>query len=198
MSFVAYTAFEQKVTNNEFDGLANITGVFRNSTPATEICSAGFLCVKDALLPNEGYSGVNNNNSWYMKAAANTDLNGTPIFACDTHDVNELTDPVTGAIYKIGTNTLGLAAPAGVRVTYRQIVFDGMHHYRLGFGNVNGAIGTKTFFTIAAGLLVPAAAAPTANGTPYFKLLGTGTFTQGAYSDSNFTYVDVEACVAVA
>lgn len=191
MAYIAKTAFEVKVSNHEFDSTSNITGVFYNSTPAEEICSAGFLCVKSDQLPNEGYTGVNNNNSWKMKAAGASDLANTAIYACNTFDVNEVQDPVNGNIYKVGANTLGLPAPAGRRVTYTRIKFAENGHYRFGIGNLSTTLGSNKYFTIANGLLVPAAAAPTTNGVPYFALLGTGNFTEGAYN--SFEYVDVEA-----
>ena len=50
----------------------------------------------------------------------------------------------------------------------------------------------KPCHTIANGLLVPAAAAPTATGAIYFKLKGTGNFTEGA--GQSFVYYDVWAC----
>ena len=56
-------------------------------------------------------------------------------------------------------------------------------------GNVNGTLGSNKFFTIANGLLVPAAAAPTDNGAIYFTLAGQGNFTEGA--TQSFGYVDV-------
>lgn len=92
----------------------------------------------------------------------------------------------------MGTATLGLGVPAGRDGTFTEIVFDGKHAYRFGEGNVNGAIGENTIFTIANGLLVPAAAAPTATGAIYFKLKGTGNFTEGA--GQSFVYYDVWAC----
>lgn len=54
MAYIANTAFEVKVSNHEFDSVANITGVFQNGSDTDEICSAGFLCVKDVLTANEG------------------------------------------------------------------------------------------------------------------------------------------------
>ena len=56
---------------------------------------------------------------------------------------------------------------------------------------MNGTVGAKTFFTIKDGLLIPADK-PTAVGTPYFKLLGNGNFTEGA--ESAFGFYDLEAC----
>ena len=52
MAYIANTAFETKVSNHEFDSQSNITGVFYNGSDAEEICSAGVLCKKSALLPN--------------------------------------------------------------------------------------------------------------------------------------------------
>ena len=195
MAFIANTAFEIKVSNHEFDSTANITGIYRNSSDVAEICSAGFLVTKDEQFPNEGYTGINNVNSWYMKDATATDLVNVAIYACNTFNVNMLTDGATGAVYKVGTNTLGLAVPAGEPATFTRIDFiHGDRIYRFGIGNLSAEISTNTFFTIANGLLVPAAA-PTTNGAPYFELLGTGSFTQGAYA--GFTYYDVIAKYAV-
>lgn len=146
MAYIANTAFEVKVSNHEFDSVANITGVFQNGSDTDEICSAGFLCVKDVLTANEGYEKVgpeedvtiNNGNTWTMKAAASSTTVQTPIYACNTFNVNQITDSATGAVYKVGGNTLGLAVPAGERSTFTKIEFDGNHIYRFGAGNVSG------------------------------------------------------------
>lgn len=197
MAMINNTAFETKVTNRVFDETANITGVFHNASGDEEILFAGALCTRDELMPNMGYeaAGIKNNNSWIMVLATDAATANTPIYACNTYNVNELTDPVTGNTYKVGSNTLGLPAPAGVPTTFTRIQFaEGDRHYRFGVGNLNAALGENTFFTIANGQLVPAAAAPETAGTPYFKLLGTGNFTTGAYN--GFGYVDVEAHIA--
>lgn len=196
MAFIASTAFEPRITNHEYDSLANITGIYNNSSSQPEICPAGLLCVRGDLIENEGYTDITNSNTWVMTAAPSTALASTGIYACNTFGVNELADPVTGAIYKVGSNTLGLAVPAGVRSTFTRIYFDGQHMYRFGIGNLSTTISSNTFFTINNGLLVPAAAAPsTTNGTPYFELVDSGTFTQGAYA--GFTYYDVFAYTTV-
>lgn len=193
MAFIQNTAFEARVANGEFNTLENVTGLFQTSSE-NDICSAGFLVKQNGLMPNEGYTGVNNENSWLMTAAEATDLVDTPIFACNPYNVQELTDG-SGAVFKIGAGTLGLAVPAGEPATFTHIIFDGMHHYRFGIGNLSTAISSNQYFTIANGLLVPAAAAPTANGAPYFKLLGTGNFTEG--NRNSFTYYDVVAMTAI-
>ena len=183
MAMIQNTAFETKVTNRVFDEPANITGLFKNGSGNDEILFAGALCVRDELLPNEGYEAADvlNNNTWSMVLATSDDTANTPIYACNTYNVNELTDPVTGNTYKVGSNTLGLPAPAGVLTTYTRIHFaPGDRHYRFGIGNLTTE-------------LVPTGSAPAA-GTPYFKLLGTGNFVAGAYN--SFGYVDVEAHIA--
>lgn len=205
MAFVKNTAFETKITNHEFDSTANITGVYRNASDTEETCSAGFLCVRDELTVNEGYNELGpsgatvtlyNENTWYMKDAAASDLAQVGIYACNPFDVNMVEDPVTGAVYKVGSNTLGLPAPTGYPVTFTKIRFDNDHVYRFGEGNINGTVGSNTYFTIDAGLLVPASAAPATAGAAYFELVKTGNFTQGAYN--GFVFYDLRACTATA
>lgn len=200
MAFTANTAFELKVSNHEFDSAANITGVFgsysgADFTPAD--CSAGFLCTKYALTANEGYpSGTYNGNTWTMVAATSTDVLGeNAIYACNPHNVQEVAAP-DGNVYKIGANTLGIGIPAGERDTFTRIDFlPGDRHYRFGTGNLTTSLSTNKYLTIDDGELKPAASAPNDPGVPYFKVLGTGTFTVGAYA--GFGYVDVEAHVNI-
>ncbi|MEG2527059.1 MAG: hypothetical protein RSA62_07560 [Oscillospiraceae bacterium] len=191
MAYINDTAFEVRATNAEFDSLANITGVFSNGT-ATEICSAGFLCIRGEQLANQGYTGISNANAYTMLAAPATVKANTGVFACNTFGVSEVTDPVTGCVRKIGTNTLGLAAPKDFPCTYTEIDFAANKKiYRFGLGNLSAAIGSNKFFTVANGLLVPAAAAPATNGAVYFELHGVGKFTVGAHA--GFDYYDLMA-----
>ena len=194
MAYIANTAFEMRVSNHEFDSVANITGKFQNSTPADEICSAGFLCKRVSLIDNEGYSSIKNANTWIMQAGEATDI----LYAANPHNVNEITDPVTGNTYKVSRNTLGLPIPAGVEDTFTLIRADGTHVYRFGVGNLTTALGANGYLTCGtstnAGKLVPAAAAPDAGSGIYFQVLGTGTFTEGAYA--GFGYVDALALKA--
>lgn len=197
MASIKNTGFWPLVTNRVFDETLNITGKFQNATPADEICSAGFLCVKDTLLDVDGYTGIKSANNWVMKATgADVKNEGTGIYACNTYGVNEIQDPVTGNVYRAGANTLGLPLPAGVLGTFTKIDFAGDKIYRFGIGNLSAELSTKTFFTIASGQLVPADAAPKTAGIPYFQLLNTGTYTEGAQAGT--TYVDVLACTSVA
>lgn len=190
MAFIEKTAFEPRITNNEFNELCNITGKYQASS-ANADCSAGLLCVRNGKLPCEGFTGVYNENAWYMNAAGATATADDVIYACNTYETQMLAGKGANR-YFIGRETLGLGVPAGRYGTFTVIKFDGQHVYRFGEGNLSTAISTNTFFTIANGLLVPAAAAPTDTGAVYFKLMGTGKFTEG--TTETFGYVDVQAC----
>lgn len=190
MAYIEKTAFEPRITNNEFNELCNITGRYQVSEADAD-CSAGLLVVRGEQLPCAGFKGVKNENAFYMNAAGAAANADTGVYACNTYEWPMLGGR-NGNNYAVGTATLGLGVPAGRDGTFTEIVFDGKHAYRFGEGNVNGAIGEKTIFTIANGLLVPAAAAPTATGAIYFKLKGTGKFTEGA--GQSFVYYDVWAC----
>ncbi len=196
MAFIANTAFEARITNNSRDNLSHVAGLYQSSSTNAD-CSAGLLCVRNGLVPNEGFDNpsgtrVYNENTWYMNAAASTATADDVIFACDTYDVQLLSGKRDGLNYFVGTETLGLGAPAGRFCNFTRINFDGESVYRFGIGNVSTSIGSNTYFTIADGLLVPAASAPTSTGAIYFELRGTGNFVEG--NMASFGYVDVVAC----
>jgi hypothetical protein len=186
MAYIAKTAFEARITNGRFEDLANIAGRYQEDS-ADAICSAGMLCVRNGQTDCEGFANVKNENTWYMNAAASTVGAGDVIYACNTHDVNLLIDPIFGGQYAVGTNTLGLPAPAGRECTFTRIDFDGESVYRFGEGNVDGTVGSNTFFTIDDGLLSPAATAPQSG--LYFSLRGTGKFIEG--TTESFGYLDL-------
>lgn len=193
MAYVANTAFEDRITNGRFNDLENIAGKFgtvSGSTLTPADCSAGWLCTRSIRLSAEGFEGVTNENTFAMIAATTAANAGTQVFACNPHDVQMLSD-ANGNNYAIGHKTLGLGTPSGRYGNFTHIIFDGMHEYRFGIGNVNGSVGSNKYFTIAAGQLKPASAAPTATGAVYFELVGTGTFTEG--TSAAFDYVDVVA-----
>lgn len=198
MSYIANTAFEARITNNRDDILSHIAGKYQVTSPATADadCSAGLLCVRASLAPNEGFDNpsgtrVYNENTWIMNAAASTVTADDVIYACDTYDTQLVTAP-GGQNYYVGLETLGLGVPAGRFGNFTRIDFDNQSVYRFGIGNLSAAISTNTYFTISAGLLVPAASAPTDTGAIYFKLHGTGKFVKG--NSQAFTYYDVVAC----
>ncbi|MEG1757803.1 MAG: hypothetical protein RR235_05015 [Oscillospiraceae bacterium] len=192
MAYIKDTAFESRVTNNAFNRLANVTGLFKNAAGEDEICAAGFLCIRGAKLDNEGYVGRKNGNSREMKAApVNTKVN-IPIYACNTYDTQELTDEL-GNIYTVGSNILGLAVPAGVKATYTKIEFEGDKVYRFGAGLLTAApAADDPYFVIADGRLTPANAtelAALANGVVYFDIDDTGKFDRG--TRGAFDYYDL-------
>lgn len=190
MAYIEKTAFEPRITNNEYNELCNITGRYQVSDADAD-CSAGLLVVRGEQLPCAGFKGVKNENAFYMNAAGAAANADTGVYACNTYEWPTLGGR-NGNNYAVGTATLGLGVPAGRDGTFTEIVFDGKHAYRFGEGNLSAAIGANTIFTIANGLLVPAAAAPTTTGAIYFKLKGTGNFTEGA--GQSFVYYDVWAC----
>ena len=190
MAYIEKTAFEPRITNNEYNELCNITGRYQVSDADAD-CSAGLLVVRGEQLPCAGFKGIKNENAFYMNAAGAAANADTGVYACNTYEWPMLGGR-NGNNYAVGTATLGLGIPAGRDGTFTEIVFDGKHAYRFGEGNLSAAIGENTIFTIANGLLVPAAAAPTATGAIYFKLKGTGNFTEGA--GQSFVYYDVWAC----
>lgn len=192
MSYTANTAFEARITNNQFEDLCNVTGRFQSSSTDAD-CSAGFLCVRNGKLPCEGFTGVYNENAWYMNAAssaADAALNDV-IYACNTYESQFLADG-EGNLYHVGARTLGLGIPAGREGTFTRIDFDNQSVYRFGAGNINGTVGTNTYFIVTSGLLVPAASAPTTAGAVYFALRGSGNFTEG--TTASFGYYDLVAC----
>lgn len=190
MAFLSNTAFEARVTNNEFDALCNITGKYQMSM-ADEDCSAGLLCKRGALLPCEGFgSTVFNENAYYMEVAGAGVKANEPIYACNMYEAKMIDN------YFIGTETLGLGIPAGRYGTFTKIAFDGVSKYRFGFGNVTGGSVSSgdQYCTIDGGFLSISVSAPTTAGTPYFKIMGTGNFIEG--TTDSFGYVDVEAHTA--
>lgn len=193
MSFTANTAFEARITNNALDSMANIAGKYYVSTTATD-CDAGQLCTRDSLLPCEGFSGVNNENTWKMVAATNSADANTVIYACNTYDTKLLFDGRNA--WFVGAETLGLGVPAGRYGNFTRINFDGESVYRFGAGNVTLNTSTDTYFTIASGKLTSTGSAPSTAGDIYFELRGTGNFVEGM--SQSFGYYDVVACKVVA
>lgn len=203
MAYIENTAFEIKVSNHEFDSIANITGKYQASNADAEICP-GFLATRASLVVNEGYDQVGptgstvtltNTNTWVMNDAVDSDTAQKGIYACNPFDVNMASDG-QGNFWKVGANTLSIKVPAGYLTTWTKIEFNNNNVYRFGVGNLSAALSTNTYFTIDDGLLVPGASAPATAGVPYFELVRSGTFTEGAYAA--FDYVDVRACISEA
>lgn len=189
MSFIDKTAFEARITNNRNDDLCNVTGRYQESSADAD-CSAGLLCVRGEQTPCAGFKNVKNENTWYMTAATAAAKLGDVIYACNTYETQMLRGN-GNAVYRVGTQTLGLGILAGRDGTFTKIVFDGDHTYRFGEGNATTELGSNKYLTIENGKLKPVAAAPTTAGALYFVLKGTGKFTEG--TTESFGYMDLEA-----
>lgn len=194
MATISNTAFEARVTNNEFDALCNVTGLYQESSAAAD-CPAGLLVVRGDNLPCEGFgSTVFNENAFYMTSAASDVMGNEPIYACNTYEAQLI--EAKGNKYFIGTETLGLPVPAGRYGTFTRIAFDGVSKYRFGEGNFSSSVASTDTHAVLGGdgLLAPATSAPSDAGTPYFVIKATGTFTEG--TTDSFGFVDLEAHLA--
>ena len=193
MAFIEKTAFEARITNNDRENLSHIAGVYQAGA-ANADCSAGLLCVRNGQIPCEGFTGVYNENTWYMKAATTADNAESVIYACDTYDV-QLLPGKGGKLFAVGAETLGLGVPAGRYGNFTRIDFDGQSVYRFGEGNVTLNTEGDKYFTIADGVLTSTTTKPATDGALYFELRGTGKFTEGA--GQSFGYYDLVACKPV-
>ena len=193
MAFIEKTAFEARITNNDRENLSHIAGVYQ-AGEANADCSAGLLCVRKGQIPCEGFTGVYNENTWYMKAATAADNAESVIYACDTYDV-QLLPGKGGKLYAVGAETLGLGVPAGRYGNFTRIDFDGQSVYRFGEGNVTLNAESDKYFTIEDGVLTSTNTKPVNDGALYFELRGTGKFTEGA--GQSFGYYDLVACKPV-
>ena len=154
MAFIDKTMFEVTVSNSVNNQTQNVPGKFGTGTGsefATADCSAGFLCVRNGLIPSEGYEGVTpailNGNTWFFNAAVdgNDGLSGdhTGIYAFNNYDVNKA---VSGANqWNVGAKTLGLGLPAGNRGDFCEIIIG--EQYTFGSGNFSSE-GTGVYFKI--------------------------------------------------
>ena len=193
MAFIEKTAFEARITNNDRENLSHIAGVYQ-AGEANADCSAGLLCVRNGQIPCDGFTGVYNENTWYMKAATTADNAESVIYACDTYDV-QLLPGKGGKLFDVGAETLGLGVPAGRYGNFTRIDFDGQSVYRFGEGNVTLNTESDKFFTIDNGVLTSTTTNPASDGALYFESRGTGKFTEGA--GQSFGYYDLVACKPV-
>ena len=192
MAFTASTAFEARITNNMYDGLANVAGKYKSSGNYAD-CDAGQLVKRNALIKVEGIPAsmnIYNENTWDMVDAVSTDTMDEVIYACNTYDNKLLPDGSNN--YFVGRATLGLGVPANRYGNFTRINFDGQSVYRFGAGNVTINTAGDTFFTIANGKLSSVTSEPSTAGNIYFKLRGTGYFTEG--TSQSFGYYDLVAC----
>lgn len=190
MAKIANTRFEAYVSNSKRNDLQNITGKFGSFSGETfnpDVCSAGFLCVTSGRLPLEGYEkhGMKNGNSWYMVEAANGSVVGFPgdktgIYACNTYDVNKVTDGEL--VLNLPGKTLGLSVPAGERADFTELIVGESYDFGAGnFKTLPTNLTATPYATISNGLLVATATAPT-DGSVYAEIIDISKrFIEGAY-----------------
>ena len=202
MSFIDKTAFEVSVSNITRNNTQNVPGYFGSVPDAAFVgadCSAGLLCVKNALTESEGYEAqdILNGNTWQFIAAANgTSADGftgdhTGLYACNTYDVRQV-NAGNGNIYKLGANFLGAGLPANVRGDFTEIIIG--EQYTFGEGNFSTLPSSASYIyaTISSGRLVASSSKPTGGNGVYFEILRKKDFTVGARSAGFSGYV----CVA--
>lgn len=192
MAFSSKAMFEVTVSNSVRNQTQHVAGKFGTGTGSTFAgvdCDAGTLCVRNGLIPSEGYEDVVdsasnakiiNGNTWYFNAATNGTSGAmygdhTGIYAFDNYDVNK--GQVGAYSVNIGAKTLGVGLPANERGDFCEIIIG--EQYTFGADNFTGAVGTNKFATIAGGKLTPAAAAPAAASGVYFEILRTKPVNEG-------------------
>lgn len=188
MASIANTFFEVKFSNIIFDQMQNVSGVYQDSGNDPDICPAGLLVTPQSLVACQGYTGVNNGNTWVFKAATS----GAPganniqpeLFAYNSYDANKVTGP-TGNTWYVGAETAGLELPAGEVGTFTRIVPNQI--YRFGAGNFSTApssLPTDCYCTISNGLLVASSSTFTAGQGWVFQILSTAAenYTVGTWN----------------
>lgn len=188
MAFIDKTMFEVTVSNSVNNQTQNVPGKFGTGTGngfTKQDCSAGLLCVRNGLIPSEGYENLStpilNGNTWYFNAAtdgADGDRVGdhTGIYAFNNYNVNRA---ISGDnAWNLGAKTLGLGLPAGERGDFCEIIIG--EQYTFGAGNFSTAPTSASLYaTISDGRLVAGTAAPAAGDGVYFKILRTKNINEG-------------------
>ncbi len=211
MPSITNTAFEVYVSNSKENATQNITGKFSKQSVKgnadnfkPDECPAGFLCIPDSPLPNEGYdtvygkgdagtwkeaTGLVNGNSWYMVAAASGKLpyysgDHTGIYACNTYNVAQA--KLGNMAINIPGKTLGLPIPAGERGDFTELIVG--EQYNFGAGNFSTLPDSDNLLVVIENGLLKAqpnvgkgGKLPT-DGSIFFRVAKLdGRFTEGAF-----------------
>lgn len=182
MASIPDTGFEVKMTNMQYNAVQNIAGVFQNAAGEAEACPSGFLCTRRELLPNSGYGGLKNGNTWIMEAANSGAPSATgtvpKIYACNSYDVNKAVQG--GNRWMMGANTFGLELPAGDTGAFTEIVENEQYVFGAGnFATAPAGLDTARYVTIQDGLLVASATAPAAGAGFWFEIIEKVSLTVG-------------------
>lgn len=184
MASKANTAFEVSVSNITRNNIQNVPGIFGAGTGTdfeSEICPAGTLCVPQALVENEGYTGILNGNTWQMVVAADGAAgrlgDHTGIYAFNSYDVRKVQSG--NNVWALGANFLGLELPAGAIGDFTEIIINEQYTFGVGAFTTAPVDATYIYATIDDGYLVASDTAPSAGDGVYFKILRTKSFTEG-------------------
>lgn len=199
--------FEVLVSNSVRNQIQNVAGKFGTGTGAGFVatdCPAGTICVRNGLIPCEGYEDVKdaqgnavpilNGNTWYFNAATNGTVVGrtgdhTGLYVSNTYNVQNLNG------YNIGAKTLGLGIPAGDRGDFIELIVGEQYGFGLDcFSTAPSAGVTTGYATIANGELVYSATAPTTAGV-YLILLRTKNINEGTSFAGNGYVCEVARAV---
>ena len=120
--------FEVIVSNSKNNDTQTITGYAVDSDNDYDEAFAGGLYVLYEGTANEGYSdhGIGNINTYRMALATEGKVDGMPgdhtgIYACNTHDVNKLSDG-GNLVVNFPGKTLGLITPKGERTDFLELI----------------------------------------------------------------------------
>ena len=186
--------FEITVSNSVRNQTLNVTGKYGTGTGegfTPQECPAGTLCVRNGLLPSEGYEKLGaeqnvtiyNGNSWYFNAATKGIVEGftgdhTGIYAFNNYDVNKATSRNGELQWNLGANTLGLSLPAGNRGDFTELLVG--EQYTWDKDNFTADVASNKYATVGeGGKWTPASAAPT-DGSVYAEILRTKPINEGA------------------
>lgn len=129
--------FEVIISNSKNNDTQTITGYAVDSDGDLDEAFAGGLYVQYSPTDNIGYAehGIKNINSPFMALATEGIVEGMPgdhtgIYACNTHDVNKLSDGGNIVINFPG-KTLGLITPKGERADYIELIVG--EKYKFGY-----------------------------------------------------------------
>lgn len=184
---MANCMFEVTVSNSVRNQVQNVTGKYGTGTGTgftAQACPAGRLVVQNGLLPLEGYEDYKllNGNAWYFNDAASGIVVGatgdhTGIFACNTYNVNRVSDGENA--WNLGARTLGLTVPADERTDFTELYVG--EQYTFGVDNFTAKpddITTNKYATIANGQWTATNTAPTDGGV-YAQIMRTKPVNEG-------------------
>jgi len=181
--------FEVIVSNSKNNDTQTITGIAVDSDGDYDEAFAGGLYVQYDATANAGYAehNINNINSPLMTLATEGKVDGMPgdhtgIYACNTHDVNKLSDGGS-IIINFPGKTLGLITPKGERADYLELIVGEMYKFgAVCFEDTTlEAYAEGDVLTIENGIWTKASAEEIDGGVVYGKVQALRVFNEGVH-----------------